>query len=274
MRRPHRHPGSHVDHILRDFDLLDSLLILVLLFCNRGAQQLKMPYSFGNKTRDNEKSRMQAGRRNKTLARLRRTIGPGLMFASTAIGVSHLVQSTRAGATYSYAVLWAVLLANLLKYPAFEYGSRYANATGESLIDGYKRFGNWALYVYLFITVSPMSIIIAAICFTTAGLLNNLLGLHLPVIYTSFAVIFGCVGILFIGTYRTLDGMIKIICTVLFLSTLTAFVLTLARGPNVPVIFYSDAGWTASGFAFIIALMGWMPALWLKFSARREIPVF
>ena len=182
------------------------------------------------------------------------------MFASTAIGVSHLVQSTRAGAAYSYAVLWAVLLACILKYPAFEYGSRYANATGESLIDGYKRFGNWALYVYLFITVSPMSIIIAAICFTTGGLLNNLLGLHLPVIYTSFAVIFGCVGILFIGTYRTLDGMIKIVCTVLFLSTLTAFVLTLSRGPNVPVIFYSDAVWTASGFAFLIALMGWMPA--------------
>ena len=95
--------------------------------------------------------------------RFLKTLGPGLLFASTAIGVSHLVQSTRAGATYGYALLWAILIANLLKYPSFEYGSRYANATGESLIDGYGRFGKWALYLYLFITVTPMFIIIAAV---------------------------------------------------------------------------------------------------------------
>ncbi len=194
------------------------------------------------------------------LSRLLKTLGPGLLFASTAIGVSHLVQSTRAGASYGYALLWAVIIANLLKYPSFEYGSRYANATGESLIDGYKRFGNWALYLYLFITVSPMSIIIAAICFTTAGLLNNLLGLDLPVIRTALFLIVGCVSILLVGKYSALDSLIKVICTVLFLSTLTAFVLTLLRGPTVPVAFYSSEVWTASGFAFLIALMGWMPA--------------
>ena len=194
------------------------------------------------------------------LSRLLKTLGPGLLFASTAIGVSHLVQSTRAGANYGYALLWAIIIANLLKYPSFEYGSRYANATGESLIDGYKRFGNWALYLYLFITVSPMSIIIAAICFTTAGLLNNLLALDLPVIHTALFLIVGCVSILLVGKYSALDSLIKVICTVLFLSTLTAFVLTLLRGPTAPVAFYSSEVWTASGFAFLIALMGWMPA--------------
>ena len=58
------------------------------------------------------------------LSRLLKTLGPGLLFASTAIGVSHLVQSTRAGASYGYALLGAVIIANLLKYPSFEYGSR------------------------------------------------------------------------------------------------------------------------------------------------------
>ena len=33
---------------------------------------------------------------------LKNTLGPGILFASTAIGVSHLVQSTKAGAL----VLW------------------------------------------------------------------------------------------------------------------------------------------------------------------------
>ena len=67
-----------------------------------------------------------------------KTLGPGILFASTAIGVSHLVQSTRAGADYSFGLIAAIIIANLLKYPFFEFGSRYANSTGTSLIDGYK----------------------------------------------------------------------------------------------------------------------------------------
>ena len=38
-------------------------------------------------------------------------LGPGLLFAATSIGVSHLVQSTRAGATSGILMLLFVLLA-------------------------------------------------------------------------------------------------------------------------------------------------------------------
>ena len=44
-------------------------------------------------------------------------LGPGLLFAGAAIGVSHLVQSTRAGADFGWGLLWALLLANIMKYP-------------------------------------------------------------------------------------------------------------------------------------------------------------
>ena len=65
-------------------------------------------------------------------------LGPGLLYAGAAIGVSHLVQSTRAGAEFGYGLIWAVLLANFLKYPFFEIGQRYAASTGKSLLDGYQ----------------------------------------------------------------------------------------------------------------------------------------
>ena len=55
---------------------------------------------------------------------LLKTLGPGILFASTAIGVSHLVQSTRAGAVYGFELLGFIMLANLFKYPFFEYASR------------------------------------------------------------------------------------------------------------------------------------------------------
>jgi len=45
------------------------------------------------------------------------------------------------------------MLATLLKYPFFEYGSRYANVTGTSIIDGYKRLGKSALVLYFLITI-------------------------------------------------------------------------------------------------------------------------
>ena len=46
-------------------------------------------------------------------------LGPGLLFAGAAIGVSHLVQSTRAGADYGWGLLWAPILINLFKSPFF-----------------------------------------------------------------------------------------------------------------------------------------------------------
>ena len=42
---------------------------------------------------------------NKSSINLYKTIGPGILFASTAIGVSHLVQSTKAGALFGFGLL-------------------------------------------------------------------------------------------------------------------------------------------------------------------------
>ncbi len=53
------------------------------------------------------------------LFRTFRSLGPGLLFAGAAIGVSHLVQSTRAGADYGMGLIWALLLVHLFKYPFF-----------------------------------------------------------------------------------------------------------------------------------------------------------
>ena len=63
-------------------------------------------------------------------------LGPGLLFAGAAIGVSHLVQSTRAGADFGFGLLWALLISIILKYPFFQFGSRFALATKTSLLDG------------------------------------------------------------------------------------------------------------------------------------------
>ena len=113
---------------------------------------------------------------NENLSRLLKTAGPGILFACTAIGVSHLVQSTRAGADFGLLMLGFVIITAILKYPFFEYGSRYANSTQTSIIDGYKKLGKPALWLYFILTISSMFFVTGAVGFVTAGFLENLFG--------------------------------------------------------------------------------------------------
>lgn len=197
---------------------------------------------------------------NERIDRLLKTLGPGVLFASTAIGVSHLVQSTRAGADFGFALIAFVLLALLFKYPFFEYGSRYANVTGTSIIDGYKRLGKNALVLYLLITIGSMFFVTAVVGFVTAGFLENLFHIEFLGIWTVVILFVICCGILSVGKYRALDGLIKIIASVLVITTVIAFFLALINGPVEKVEgFVPKQIWNQAGIFFLIALMGWMP---------------
>ncbi|MFQ5782996.1 MAG: NRAMP family divalent metal transporter [Nitrosopumilus sp.] len=197
---------------------------------------------------------------NEKLSHFSKTAGPGVLFASTAIGVSHLVQSTRAGADFGLLILGFVILVTLLKYPFFEYGSRYANSTQTSIIDGYKKLGTPALWLYFLLTIGSMFFVTGAVGFVTAGFFENLFGIDFLGEFT-IIILFGiCVSILAIGKYNALDSLIKIVAIVLVISTVSAFLLTLWNGPIEPVSnFLPKELWTASGIFFLLALMGWMP---------------
>jgi Mn2+/Fe2+ NRAMP family transporter len=190
-----------------------------------------------------------------------KTLGPGIMFAGTCIGGSHLVQSTRAGADYGFELLIVILLVNLFKYPFFEFASRYTNATGLSTIDGFKKLGNWTLWVYGGITVVSMFIVTAAIFSVTSGLLVNLVGAPADsILYWLIGLSVIVWSLLLSGKFNLLDSALKVIGVLLVLSVLTATIMVLFKGRTeviegfVPMNLY-----TTTGFAFTIALMGWMP---------------
>ena len=194
------------------------------------------------------------------LSKFSKTAGPGILFASTAIGVSHLVQSTRAGADFGLLLLGFVIIVSVLKYPFFEYGSRYANVTQTSIIDGYKKLGRPVLWMYFFITISSMFFIIGAVGFVTAGFFENLFGLEFLGQWTIILLFGICVLILAIGKYNILDSLIKIVAVVLLVSTTCAFLLVLWNGPIEPSEnFIPKELWTSGGILFLLALMGWMP---------------
>jgi len=189
-----------------------------------------------------------------------KAFGPGVLFASTCIGVSHLVQSTRAGSDFGFMLLGAVIVANILKFPFFEFAARYTSATGKSIIDGYKRKGSWILVLYFIITIPSMFIVTAAVTFVTSGLMGNLFRIGLTTDLWAGILLLICIVVLAIGKYKTLDGLLKIVGGVLLISVLVAFFSAVFHGPvERSPDFIPKELFAPAGIIFVIALMGWMP---------------
>lgn len=181
------------------------------------------------------------------------------MYAAAAVGVSHLVQSTRAGATFGYSLIWAILLANIIKYPFFKVGSLYPSITGKSLLDGYQEIGNYALVITTIINFLTLFFVQAAITIVTAGLLQSILGIEINILILSTLLLLSCTIILIFGKYSLLDNLIKIIMIVLFAATLASVLISSKNSPHFITLNHFDFS-SKSNLFFLIALMGWMPA--------------
>ena len=186
-------------------------------------------------------------------------LGPGLLFAGAAIGVSHLVQSTKAGANFGFGLLWALLLINLIKYPFFQFGPRYAAATGESLLEGYNKLGKGVLKVYALLTIATMFTIQTAVTIVTAGIASTLFGSEVSMEIWSVIILSICFLLLLVGKYSLLDKMMKVIIIVLSLSTLFAVAAAFINSTNEPE-WTQIVPSTDVELIFLIAFMGWMPA--------------
>jgi len=185
-------------------------------------------------------------------------LGPGLLFAGAAIGVSHLVQSTRAGAEFGWGLIWALILVNIFKYPFFQYGPRYAIATGESLLDGYYKIGKVFLITYFILNLATMFTIQTAVTIVTAGLASSLFGITDNMVIWSLIITITCYIILLLGKYQILDKMIKIIILILAITTIFS---TGVASINTDEIFsFKQIFPSGSGLVFLVAFMGWMPA--------------
>ena len=186
-----------------------------------------------------------------------KSLGPGLLFAGAAVGVSHLVQSTRAGANFGFGLLWVLLLATIFKYPFFQFGPRYAAATGETLLDGYKKLGNVVLAISFAISFLTMFIIQAAVTIVTAGLAINIFGTF-DLFTWSVLITISSMIILLVGKYKLLDGLMKYVILLLTICTLFAVTAALLKN-NQAFSFEQVIPKGTIEITFIIAFLGWMP---------------
>lgn len=188
-------------------------------------------------------------------------LGPGLLYAGAAIGVSHLVQSTRAGAQFGFELMWILLATNLLKFPFFEIGSRYVLATGENLISAYMKQGKWILWLFFGMTIVTMFPVHAALTIVTAGLANSIFPSFLNTTQTSAVLLIITVVLLLVGRFKLLNKLIKLVILLLSLSTLVAVAAAVGKAPDINSAVVEHFSWLdKSHIIFLIAFIGWMPA--------------
>ncbi len=194
-----------------------------------------------------------------TKGNLLKALGPGLLWAGAAIGVSHLVQSTRAGAGFGFELVWIIILANLLKYPFFEFAPRYAASTGEHLIQGYQRLGKWAVVLYGVLTVATMFTLMAAVTVVTGSVFASVFGGNPEdLALWSSAILLLTAFVIIIGKYSLIDRLVKVIIILLAISTIIAVFSAAGNGFNPKPEFSKHFDW-ALNLGFLLALVGWMP---------------
>lgn len=186
-------------------------------------------------------------------------LGPGILLAATSIGASHLVLSPRAGMLYGPTLLWLVLAAHVLKYPAFEFGPRYALATGESLLSGYARVPGprrWALVVFaVFTALQGIGVAVAVTSITAAVLVVSVGQLSLPAWGT--VVVTVSLILLVVGRFSAMEVINKLMMAALAVVTVVTF---LARPAPA-------SAWThvvlptlpEGAIVLAAAMVGWLP---------------
>ncbi len=185
-------------------------------------------------------------------------MGPGILMAAAAIGASHLVASTRAGAEFGWQLAWVILAVNILKYPFFAAGARYTAATGESLLEGYLKQGRKYLLLFTCLNVIAAIASTAGVAMLTAAMLTQFVPLSIDLL--ALLVLLSSLTILIFGHYALLDKVTKVIMLALTLTTLIAVALAFNAPSIVQPGFVSTSPWQWAYIGFLVAMMGWMPA--------------
>ena len=213
------------------------------------------------------------------LSSLIKSLGPGIMMAAAAVGGSHLVASTKAGAIYGWQLAALIILVNIFKYPFFRAGIQYTLGTGQSLVEGYSNLGR--PYLVIFSILSTISAVVntAALLLFSASLLSYFVPFDLAISTLCMIVLATCLIILFAGHYRALDTLSKAIMAILTITTLAAVAIAIGSPVEPDAAFVPPSPWSLAAIGFIVVTMGWMPApieissitsMWLKSQKEKQ----
>ncbi len=198
-------------------------------------------------------------KQGRSLAEIVQLIGPGILYAAAAVGVSHLVQATRTGAVYGFSLTLVIAFACFIKYPGLRFGTDYAVATGTSLITGYIKQGRLTTLIYLFNLIFTFLFVPAAIVLVTSGLIKGVSGIEMGDVSMATLVFLSSAIILITGHYRVLERIIKALVGIFTILIVLAVIVIFGKiewsvGQFMPPVI------DRATLIFIVAITGFMPS--------------
>ena len=186
-------------------------------------------------------------------------LGPGVIFAANAVGVSHQVQSTRAGAGYGLSLLLLVFIVTALKYPLFRFASTYSALSGKTLLDAYRKDGRFAVFILILSVVIDMFIATAAVSLVTAGIVKNVFGIETSTIVVISTLTLFAFFLLASFGYSFFEKLVICMVILFTLMSLTASGMAVPTAISEFGNITPDLNWSPAFILFLIAMAGWMP---------------
>jgi len=180
--------------------------------------------------------------------------------ASSAVGGSHIIASTQAGAYYGYQLALFIIIVNLLKYPFYRIAFDYSTIHNKTLLQGYSEKGKGYLWVFLVFNAFATVVNVAGGTLLGAVLLKMLIPFDLSLQFYSIFILLSYLFILYYKQYKALDTVSKIIMLFLTIITLIALILAFSQISEESIDFIEPNPFQLAAIPFLIALMGWMPS--------------
>jgi len=205
------------------------------------------------------------------------------MVAATAVGVSHLVQSTRAGADYGLTMSLAIVLIVALKYPTFRFAAEYASATGRSLVHAYAAQGRVAIAWLVFAMLIEMFVGASAVALVAGGMLVRVAGVAADNAVAAIAIVMLTALILANGRYARSERLVKGLVIAFSALTVVATVVAIPKLGDSGRHVFGSLQMDLATLAFIVAMTGWMPlpvsvsafhSVWIKEKRAQAGPGF
>ena len=186
-------------------------------------------------------------------------LGPGILIAGAAVGTSHIVQSTRAGADFGLGFLLVFILIALVKYPATRFGKDYADATGKSLIENYASYGWPIICLYSVVIFLTMAFVSAALGLVSASIINAILPVDINGRYLTVGLLVISALLLMLGKYRFLERLNKFLVPAFTVLILAATMIVAAR-TDWGALNWSFPAVNKANLIYMVAIAGWLLA--------------
>ncbi len=146
-----------------------------------------------------------------------RLIGPGIVLAAAGVGAGDVIASGASGASYGFALLWALAIGAFFKYYLNEGMARYQLSTKETIVEGFARIGKPVIF-YFIAYLAVWSFVVGGALLSGIGLVLSemipVLGLKAWAIAASLSVLL----VVFSGSYPFFEKAMKAFAGIMFLS--------------------------------------------------------